>query len=48
LKFLQENRFKQAYEKLTQACFNLRYQEPGLGLHDDASHPPQKRILIDT
>jgi len=28
LKFLQENRFMQAYEKLTKACFNLKYEEP--------------------
>jgi F0F1-type ATP synthase delta subunit len=27
LQFLQENRFMQAYEKLTKACFNLKYEE---------------------
>lgn len=40
LKLLQENRFKQAYEKLTKACFNLKYEE------DAKSN--SKRILIDT
>lgn len=40
MKLLQENRFKQAYEKLTKACFNLKYEE-------DAKSS-SKRILIDT
>lgn len=35
---LQQHRFKQAYEKITKACFNLKYSEK----------TKQKRILIDT
>lgn len=48
LKFLQENRFKQAYEKLTNAAFNLRYADPDKDAGGSSAQPKQKRILIDT
>jgi hypothetical protein len=48
LELLQENRFKQAYEKLTKACFNLRQHEQDREGEGSGSQPKQTRILIDT
>ena len=39
LKYMKDNRFMQAYEKLTRVCFNIKY---------DDNAKDEKRILIDT